>query len=131
MDGAAADVEQVLTRAAGLPVLLDGVAHRLLGEVVLELEGGDGESVDEKPQVEGALFLVVAVPQLAGDGETVLGVAFCRGAVPWRGRTVEEVNVVLVVADAPAEDVDDAAAADFAFQSGRGTDVWWGCRCRA
>ena len=102
MDGAAADVEQVLTRAAGLPVLLDGVAHRLLGEVILEFEGGDRQAVDEEPQVEGLLFLVVAVPQLAGDGETVLGVAFCGGAVPWRRRTEEEVNVVLMVADAPA-----------------------------
>ena len=83
MDGASADVEQVLTRAAGLPVLLDGVADRLLGEVVLELEGGDGQAVDEKPQVEGALSLVVAVPQLAGDGETVLGVAFL-----WRWRSL-------------------------------------------
>ena len=48
MDGASADVEQVLTRTAGLSVLLDGVAHRLLGEVVLELEGGDGQAVDEE-----------------------------------------------------------------------------------
>ena len=53
MDGAAADVEQVLTRAAGLPVLLDGVADRLLGEVVLEFERGDRQAVDEEPQVEG------------------------------------------------------------------------------
>ena len=118
MDGASADVEQVLTGTAGLPVLLDGVARGLLGEIVLELEGGDGKPVDEQRQVEGTLFLVVAVPQLAGDGETVLGVAFCGGGVPWRGRTVEEVNVVLVVADASAEDVNDAAAADFALQAG-------------
>ena len=47
VNGAPADVEQVLTVVAGRLVLLDGVMDRLLGEVVLELEGCDGQAVDE------------------------------------------------------------------------------------
>ena len=52
-------------------VLLDGVLGRLLGEVVLELEGGDRQAVDEEPEVERELGLVAAVAELAGDAEAV------------------------------------------------------------
>ena len=44
--------------------------------------------------------LVVAVPQLAGDGEPVPGVALLGGGVAGRRRAVEQVDVVLAVVDA-------------------------------
>ena len=53
MNDAATELEEQLTRVAVALVLLDGVVHRLLGEAVLELEGGDGQAVDEQAQVEG------------------------------------------------------------------------------
>ena len=52
---AAAEREELLARVAVLPVLLHGVAHRLLGEAVLEFEREDGKAVDEESQVEGVL----------------------------------------------------------------------------
>ena len=53
-------------------VLLDSVVHRLLGQAVLQLEGGDRQAVDEQAQVQGKLGLVAAVAQLPGDAEAVL-----------------------------------------------------------
>ena len=69
---AASELEQLLTRVAVALVLLDRVLHRLLGEAVLELEGGDRQAVDEEAQVEGKLGVVAAVPKLSCDAETVL-----------------------------------------------------------
>jgi len=48
---AAAELEQALARVAVALVLLDGVLDRLLGEAVLQLEGGDGQAVDKQAQV--------------------------------------------------------------------------------
>jgi len=42
VDGAAAELKQQLLRVAIALILLHGIEHRLLGELVLELEGGDG-----------------------------------------------------------------------------------------
>jgi hypothetical protein len=52
--------------------LFDGVFDGLLGETVFQLEGGDGKTVDERAEVEGAAGFVCAVGGLAGDGEAVL-----------------------------------------------------------
>ena len=49
---AAAELEELLARIAVPLVLLHGIAHRLLGEAVLELEGEDGKAVDEESDVE-------------------------------------------------------------------------------
>ena len=46
--GAAPCPEQVLPGVAGRSVLLNRILHRLLGEAVLELEGQNGEPVDEQ-----------------------------------------------------------------------------------
>ena len=51
---AAAELEQQLARIAVALVLLDGILDGLLGEAVLQLEGGDGQAVDEQAEVEGA-----------------------------------------------------------------------------
>ena len=63
---AAAEPEELLARVAVLPVLLHGVAHRLLGEAVLELEGEDGKTVDEESDVEGAMGILPAVAEAGG-----------------------------------------------------------------
>ena len=51
--GAASGSEEVIPGVAGRLVLLNRVLHRLLGEVVLELEGDERQAVDEKYQVQG------------------------------------------------------------------------------
>ena len=51
MRQAAAELKELLPRIAVPLVLLDGVFHRLLGQAVLQLEGGDGQAVDEQAQV--------------------------------------------------------------------------------
>ena len=100
MHDAAAELEEQLPRVAVAAVLLDGVLHRLLGQVVLQLKGGDGQAVDEQAQVQGAPRLVAAVAQLAGDAEAVGGKALGGLDVARRGRAVEQVQRVRAVLDA-------------------------------
>ena len=116
---AAPEVEEGLARAAVPLVLPDGLVERLLGDAVLELEGEDGEAVDEEPDVQRALGVVAAVAELAGDAELVLAEAALGRLVLGRGRAVEEVEVVGAVLDAVAEDLDGAAFGDLALESGQ------------
>ena len=115
---AAPELEEGLARVAVPLVLQDGVVEGLLGEAVLELEGEDGEPVDEEPDVQRALSVVPAVAKLAGDAELVLAEAPLGGLVLGRGRAVEEVEVVGAVLDAVAEDGDGAAFGDLALEAG-------------
>ena len=48
VDHAAAELEQPLARVAVALVLLDRVLDGLLGQAVLQLEGGDRQAVDEE-----------------------------------------------------------------------------------
>ena len=52
-------------------VLIDGVLDRLLRQVVLQLEGGDRQAIDEDPKIEGTPRLIPAVAQLARHAEAV------------------------------------------------------------
>ncbi len=72
VSNATAELEQQLARVAIALVLLNRILNRLLGEGVLQLEGGDGQAVDEQAEVECELRLVSAVSQLSGDRKTVL-----------------------------------------------------------
>ena len=96
VDGAAAKLEDQLARVAVAPVLLHGIVDSLLGEGVLELEGGDGQTVDEDGQVERKLRLGAAAAQLAGDAEAVGGKALLGLGVAGRQRAVEEVDACLL-----------------------------------
>ena len=96
----------------------DGVVEGLLREAVLELEGEDGQPVDEEPDVQRALSVVPAVAKLAGDAELVLAEAPLGRLVLGRGRAVEEVEVVGAVLDAVAEDGDGAVFGDLALEAG-------------
>ena len=116
---AAAELEELLARVAVPLVLLHGIAHRLLGEAVLELEGEDGKAVDEESDVECALGIVLAVVELTGDGEAILLEAPLGLLVLGRGGSVEEVEFVGPMPDAVAEDVDGAALRDLALQAGK------------
>ena len=116
---AAAELEQLLARVAVALVLLHRVGHRLLGEVVLELEGDHRQAVDEQPDVQRPLGLVAAVAKLAGDREAVPPEALLRLGVVGRGGAVEKVEVVGAVADAVAQHVDGAALADLTLKPGQ------------
>ena len=100
-------------------VLLDRVVHGLLGQAVLQLEGGDGQAVDEEAQVEGQGVLVAAVAQLPGDAEAVLPVALGRLRVAGGRRAVEEVELVRPVLDPAPQHIDDAALRDLPLQPGQ------------
>ena len=106
MDDAAAELEQPLPRVAVALVLLNGVLDRLLGQAVLQLEGGDRQAVDEQAEVERELRLVAAVAELPGDAEAVVREELGRLRVAGRRRAVEQVEVVRPVLDAVAEHVD-------------------------
>ena len=118
VDDAAAELEEQLARVAVALVLLDRVLDRLLGEAVLQLEGGDRQAVDEQAEVERELRLVAAVAELAGDAEAVGRVALDRRrrcpatACRRRGR------VMRAVLDAVAQHVDHAALGDLALEPG-------------
>jgi hypothetical protein len=47
----AAELEQLFARVAVALVLLDGVGDRLFRQVVLQLESGNRQAVDEQPDV--------------------------------------------------------------------------------
>ena len=111
------EFEELLAWVAVSLVLLDGVAHCLLGKGVLELEGEDGEAVDEEPDVEGPLALVAAVAKLPRYREAVLLEALLRLLVPFRGRSVEKVEIKGLVPDPVAQDVDGAALGDFPLEA--------------
>ena len=113
---AAAKLEQLLARIAVLPVLLDRVVHRLLGEVVLQLEGDDRQAVDEERDVERPLRLVAAVAKLPDDGEAVPPEAVPSLLVAGRRGAVEEIEVVRAVPDAVAQHLDRAPLGDLALQ---------------
>ena len=106
VDHAAAELEEQLAWVAVALVLLDGILDRLLGQAVLQLEGGDRQAVDEQPEVERQLRLVAAVAELPGDAEAVGCVALLRGDVARGRRAVEEVEIVWSVLDAVAQHVD-------------------------
>ena len=63
------------------------------------------------------LALAEAAAELAGDRESVLGVAFNGKGVAGRWHSVEEFNVTWPVLDSLAEHVDDAAPAYFALEA--------------
>ena len=109
---ASAELEQFLPGVAVLLVLPDRIAHRLLGQAVLELEGENRQAVQEEPNVQRPLGLVAAVAKLPSDREAVLFEALLRFLVPGRGRAVEQIQVVRPVLDAMPQDVDRAALAD-------------------
>ena len=112
---AAAKLEELLPWVAVPLVLLDGVVHRLLGQAVLQLEGRDGQAVDEQAEVEGKLRIVAAVLELARDAEAVLPVLDLGLLVPRRRRAVEQVDLMGPVPDATAQHVDGAALGDFSL----------------
>jgi hypothetical protein len=71
---AAAELEEFLARVAIALKLLNRVLDRLLGQAVLQLEGGDGQAIDAESEIERALGFVTAVTKLTGDAEPICGV---------------------------------------------------------
>ena len=114
--GAASGSEEVIPGIAGRSVLLNRVLHRLLGEVVLELEGDERQAVDEKYQVQGEARVPGAVVDLPCHGEAVLRVEGCGCLVTWAGSAVEEAYGVLTMLDALSEDVYDAPFLDLVLE---------------
>ncbi len=89
---AAPELEQLLARITVAHVLLHRARNGLLGEAVLQLEGGQRQAVDEQRQVQRQLRLVAAVAELAGDAEAIGGIPLRRPSVAGRGAAVEEVD---------------------------------------
>ena len=125
MSDAAAKFEELLARVAISLVLLNGIAHRLPGEAVLELEREDRKAVDEKPDVQRTLGFVAAVAKLADDSETVLLEALPGLLVLGRGGAVEQIHMVGMVLDAVAQYVDDAVFGDLLLQPGKEFALCW------
>ena len=94
MSEASAKLEEPLSRVAVTLVLLNGVVDCLLGEAVLQFEGGDRQAVDEQAQVQGKLCVVVAITELPGDAEAVLPVQDPSPLVTRRRRAIHQVNVM-------------------------------------
>ena len=113
---AAAKREQLLTRIAVFLVLPDRVVHRLLGEVVLQLEGDDRQAVDEERDVERPLRFVSAIAKLSGHGEAVPLEAVPGLLVAGRRCAVEQVEVVRAVLDTVAQHLDRAPLGNLALQ---------------
>ena len=93
-------------------------------QAVLQLEGRDGQAVDEQAQVQRAPALVGAVGQLARDRKAVLHMQRRCLGIALRRRAVEQVEVAGgMVFDALAQHVDDAALADLGRQPAQELDA--------
>lgn len=108
----AAEGEERLTRIAVLPVLLDGILHGLTGERIFEFDGEDGDAIEEDGGIE-AVFVLLAVFQLANDAEEVALIEFLRFGVE-RGDGLEEGEFELDAHsfEAVAQDVQRAMISD-------------------
>ena len=116
---AAAKLEELLSGVAIALVLLDGVAHCLLGQAVLQLERGDGQAVDKQAQVQGELGLVQAVAELPRNAEAILPIQDLSPFVSRRRRAVHQVDLVRPVLDAIAKHVDCAPPGNLPLQAGK------------
>ena len=116
MGYAPAEFEQLLL---GIPiqlVLLNGVAHGLLGEAVLQFESEHWETVDEQTDIQGPLRLVVAVTQLPGHGESVQLETLFGLLIPGRRGTVKQVQVERLVFQSVTQNINRSTFADFVLQ---------------
>ncbi len=89
MHHATLKLEQLFSRVAVAPVLLDGVFYRLFGQAVLQFEGGNRQAVDEQAQVQRPPCFVQAVAQLPRDTEAIGRKQACRLVVVRRRRAVK------------------------------------------
>ena len=119
MHHTAAKLEELLTRAAVAPVLLNRIGHGLFGEAVLQLKGGNGQTVDEEAEVERAAGCISAIGQLARDGEAVLPVQPGSLYVALRGCAVEKVEVKSPMLNALAQHINHTTLADFGGEAGK------------
>ena len=116
VDHAALELEeQFLGVAVGL-VLLDGIKDVLLGELVFQLAGEHGQTVDEHAQVEGEARLVNRILELAGHAENILREARLGGLVAFGGKLEEGVEAGRAVLEALAEHIHHATACYFALE---------------
>ena len=96
-------------------VLLLGLLHPLLGQRVLQLGRGDGDSVEEEGEVEpvAPVGLLGRVREFADDGEAVGPVAVEDGVVGDEVRLeVGDAEVDAPVLDTVAEDIEEPVGGD-------------------
>ena len=119
VDHAPAQLEERVVRVAVASILLNGVVHRLLGEVVLQLEGCNRQTVDEQSEVQRKSRLLPAITQLARDRKPICLMACPCRLVAGGWRAEEQIDVTRPVLDALAQDINDAALADLTPQTGQ------------
>ena len=68
---AAPELKEQFAWVAVAFVLLHRILDGLLGQAVLQLEGGNRHPIDEKAEVERELCLIAAVAQLSGNTEAI------------------------------------------------------------
>jgi hypothetical protein len=112
----APELEELLAWLAVALILLHRILDRLLGQAVLQLEGGHGQAVDEEGHVERALSLVTTVAKLPRDAEPVGRVALLGLRVAGRGRAVEQIEVVRPVLDPMAQHGNGPALRNLSLQ---------------
>ena len=117
MGDAPAELEQFLARIPVALVLLDRLLDCLLGQTVLQLEGGDRQTVDEEREVE-RVGIDFAVAQLPGHRDPVLRETLGRFRIAGRGRGIEQRDIMGPMLEAAAQDIDDPALGDLALKPG-------------
>ena len=94
MDHTAPKLEEQLPRIPVPLVLGYGIVDGLFGQPVFQFKGGNGQAIEEDAEVQGQPGLVLAVAQLAGDGEEIGGKTFYSQGIAGRGSAVKEGDTV-------------------------------------
>ena len=111
-------LKQQLPWIAVAHVLLLGVGNGLLGQVVLQLERGRGQAIDENAEVERKLRFIFAIPKLTGHAEDVGAVLLLRLRIAGRGSSIKDLDGRRAVVDSLAKNIHHAALGDFTLKAG-------------
>src|SRR3990172_1938083 len=113
---AALELEQKLSGVSVAAVLLNRVVHSLLRQVVLQLEGCDGQAVYEQAQVQGEHRLVPAILKLPRNAEDVLVEQLPGLSIARRRSSVEEIDRRRPVLDPLSQNIDHAPLRDLTLK---------------
>ena len=94
-------------------ILFHSIGCRLSREMIFQLYGNDGQTVDEQAEVQCQFRRIDSIAQLSGNAENILVKQPLRLLIVFCRREIEQNQVSRIGFDAIAQHVDDTAPGDF------------------